>query len=397
MDTLPSIAIAGVGQSRVYLTGTDKRVFPPDINTKNIVKKIIFPFIMSAILRHDCKLSSAIYNAVKDELEELSLDENGHEKYNLTVERFTKSFKQSSEKERKFILRMLPANKIAEKIGEDNFYFFTYNSFGDTEKIIDELHEYILNVIKEKGTKKVNLVPVSLGGTVLTAYLTKYGQEKKVHRVVGVVPAFDGSSLAVKILEGDFRGCYNDILPKEIARFTRLLTEKTKGNVAESIIKAFVDKIFVNSPMAWGAVPHTDFVRLCEKFGLTGELKNTCYKFFEARNDFKEFVKTQKNNGVDIFSVCGCGLLMQEMLRLNECHSDGIVDTSSSSMGAYCPDVNGKIDVTTSAISDRVWFFEKMGHEESAKNEKLLTLVSILLKDDKIKSVNDDKNFPQFN
>ncbi len=395
--TLPAIAIAGIGQSRVNLAETGERVFPPNVNTKRIIKKIVFPFLASAVFKKDIGLSNSVYNAVKDELEYLSLDEAGHEKYNLIVERFNDSFKASSESEKKFILRMLPADKIAGEIGEENFYFYTYNSFGDTEKIVDELHEFILNVLKQKGTDKVNLVPVSLGGTVATAYLTKYGNLKKVNRVVGVVPAFDGSSLITKILEGDFSKCADDVLPREIKKLTNLLSEKTRGNLAQSIINAFRDKVLLSSNMAWGAIPHEDFLREAEKFNLQGQLKQTCMRFFEARSDFHSFVKKQEENEVKIFSVCGYGLQMEKMLKIDNRHSDGIVDTASSSMGAYCPDVSREIDVSKSAIKDRVWFFDKMGHEASAKNEKLLTLTSLLLKNNRINSVNDDINFPQFN
>ncbi len=397
MKALPTIAIAGVGQSRVYLSGTDIRVFPPDIDAKKLVGKITLPFLLSVILRRDVCLSKSLYKAVCASLEYLSLDENGHEKHQLCVEGFSKSFSDLDEKDKKFIRRMLPADKIASKIGEENFYFYTYNSFGDTEKIIDQLHSFILAVAEEKGVERVNLAPVSLGGTVATAYLSKYGNEKKVHRVVGVVPAYDGSSLACKIFDGDFTSLADEIIPRELKKVTALLPEKLVGRLAQTVINAFRDKVFLNSPMAWGAVPHDDYVRLRDKLGIKGNLRKTCDKFFAVRNDFHSFVKLQKENGTEIFSLCGYGLFMEKMIRTHDFHSDGIVDTSSSTMGAECSDINEKPDVTKSAIADRVWLFEKMGHEESAKNELLLTLTAELISSDRINSVNDDINFPQFN
>lgn len=393
----PAIAIAGVGQSRVINTEDGKRVWPIDFDTKALVKKIIFPAAVSVIARNDCGLSKTVYNEFSRQIEGLRLDEDGNEVHKLKVERYKNSFKNCTEEERKYIRRMLPVDKIATEIGEENFYFFTYNSFGNTEKVIGELDDYISDVMKDRGVDKVNLVPVSLGGTISTAYLNRYADKNNINKVVGVVPAYDGSSLVTCLLENDFSEAEEDIIPKELAKFTSLLTAKTRKNVINSIFTALRDVVINRSSVGWGAVPHEEYERLMVNHKMSEKLKSICDENFRVRNDFHAFIEKNQKNGVEFYSLCGYGLAMEKIFRVDNRHSDGIVDTASCTMGATCTDLEKDVDVSTSAIKDRVWLYKGMEHEGAAKTEHLLQLCGLLLKNDDIKSVYDDENFKQFN
>lgn len=396
-EIFPAIAIAGVGQSRVINTEDGTRVWPFDIDIKKLIKKIVLPCIGSVITRRDCGLSKAVYDEISSQAEGLSLDEDGNEIHKLQVERYPNSFSKCTEEERKYIRRMLPVDKIATEIGEENFYFFTYNSFGNTEKVVGELDEFIRNVMSERNAEKVNLVPVSLGGTISTAYVNRYGERGHINRVVGVVPAFDGSSLVVKLLEGGFSENEEDIIPNEVKKLCSLLTSETRKNVIDAIFSALQDKVLFRTSIGWGAVPHTDYERLRKSHKLSEKLAKICDENFSIRNDFPAFLEKQRKNGIEFFSLCGYGLPMEKIFRRDNRHSDGIVDTMSCSMGATCDNLEEEIDVSTSAIKDRVWFYKGMDHEGAAKNDHLLKLCGLLLKDNTITSVNDDENFKQFN
>lgn len=395
--SFPAIAIAGIGQSRVYNTEDGKRVWPIDIDVKKLVSKIVLPFIGSVITHSDAGLSKAVYKEISRQVEGLALDEDGNEMHKLKVERYVNSFGECTEDERKYIKRMLPVDKIAEEIGEENFYFFTYNSFGNTEKVVSELDEFITNVMKQRKAEKVNLVPVSLGGTISTAYVNRHGHRGHINRVVGVVPAFDGSSLAIKLIDGGFSEFEEDIIPVELKKLTSLLAKKTRGNIVDSIFDALRDKVLSRSSIGWGAVPHSDYEQLSAKYKKSANLERICEENYAIRRDFPAFIAKQKENGIQFFSLCGYGLPMEKMFRRDMSHSDGIVDTASCSMGAGCSDLEKDIDVSTSAIRDRVWFYKGMEHEGAAKTDHLLKLCGLLLKDNSITSVYDDENFKQFN
>ncbi len=394
---LPAIAIAGIGQSRVFNTENGRRVWPIDIDTKKLVGKIVIPFIGSVITRSDSGLSKAVYKELSRQIDGLALDEDGNEIHKLKVERYVNSFRDCTEEERKYIKRMLPVDKIATEIGEENFYFFTYNSFGNTEKVVAELDEFIENVMKQRNAEKVNLVPVSLGGTIATAYVNKHGGRGHINRVVGVVPAFDGSSLAIGLIEGSFAEFEEEIIPKELKKLTALLTKKTRGNIVDGIFDTLRDKVLSRSSVGWGAVPHDAYEKIAAKHTRSKNLERICEANYAIRKDFPSFIEKQKENGIEFFSLCGYGLPMEKMFRRNMSHSDGIVDTSSCSMGAVCDDLEKDIDVSTSAIKDRVWFYKGMEHEGAAKTDHLLRLCGLLLKDNSITSVYDDENFGQFN
>lgn len=394
---LPAIAIAGIGQSVVINTENGRMVWPFDIDTKKLVSRIVFPFIGSVITRCDAGLSRAVYNEISRQVDGLSLDEDGNEVHKLKVERYPNSFKDCTEKERKYIKRMLPVDKIAAEIGEENFYFFTYNSFGNTEKVVTELDEFITNVMKQRNAEKVNLVPVSLGGTISTAYVNRHGSRKHINRVVGVVPAYDGSSLVIKLIEGGFSEFVEDIIPKELKKLTSLLTKKTRENIVDGIFDALRDKVLLRSSVGWGAVPHDDYEKLSDKYKKSENLERICDENYRIRKDFPSFISKQKENGIEFFSLCGYGLPMEKMFRRDMSHSDGIVDTSSCSMGATCTDLEKEIDVSTSPIKDRVWFYKGMEHEGAAKTDHLLKLCGLLLRDNSITSVFDNEDFGQFN
>ena len=393
----PAIAIAGVGQSRVINTEDGKQVWPIDFDAKALVKKIVFPVLGSVITRKDCCLSKAVYKEFAKQIEGLRLDEDGNEVHKLQVERYKKSFSECTEDERGYIKRMLPVDKIASEIGEENFYFFTYNSFGNIEQITGDLDLYISDVMKDRGVDKVNLVPVSLGGTVSTAYLNKYAHKNNVNKVVGVVPAYDGSTLVTCLLERDFSEAEEDIIPKELQKLTALLTPETRKNVINSIFSALRDVVLYRSSVGWGAVPHEEYERLISTQKMSGKLRSICDGNFEVRNNFPAFIEKNQKNGVEFYSLCGYGLPMEKIFRRDNRHSDGIVDTVSCTMGATCPDFEKEVDLSTSAIKDRVWLFKGMDHEGAAKTDHLLKLCGLLLKNDRIKSVCDDENFKQFN
>lgn len=393
----PAIAIAGIGQSTVINTENGKRVWPIDVDAKKLALKVVIPFALSVITRCDCGFSKAIYKGFSEQVEGLRLDDDGNEVHELKVERFFNSFKDCTEKEKKYIKRMLPVDKIATETGEENFYFFTYNSFGNTDKVVRELDEFIGNVMKQRNTDKVNLVPVSLGGTIATAYMNRHGHRGHVNRVVGVVPAFDGSCLAVKLISGSFSEFAEDIIPGELKKLCSLLTEKTRGKLVDGIFDALRDTVLLRSSVGWGAIPHADYKKLSAKYKKSEKLDKICEENFRIRNDFHGFIEKQRENGSEFFSLCGYGLPMEKIFRSDNRHSDGIVDTSSCSMGAICTDLNEEVDVSTSAIRDRVWFYKGMEHEGAAKNDHLLRLCALLLKDNTITSVNDDENFKQFN
>ena len=99
-----------------------------------------------------------------------------------------------SEDDIQWLYRMVPIQALENEIGGDHIYMFTFNLVGDPMESADELHEYIKMVKEQTGHDKVSFLPVSLGGTILTAYLDKYGHED-LDQIVNAVACLNGTDI----------------------------------------------------------------------------------------------------------------------------------------------------------------------------------------------------------
>ena len=72
----------------------------------------------------------------------------------------------------------VPAHGILEILGEDHLYLFNYAQMGNVWENVDLLAEFIDMVRKQTGHSKVSLCAISLGGTLATGYLDRYGHKK---------------------------------------------------------------------------------------------------------------------------------------------------------------------------------------------------------------------------
>ena len=138
--------------------------------------------------------------------------------------------------------------ELAEVIGEDHLYFFAYNSFGQPYETAKRLNDYIQNVKKETGHDKVNLIPVSLGGSIATAYFDAYGENNDVNRVCYIVPATNGSTLIADIFSKNLdlsnpTSLLNMFLDSKTIESLEKLLKRFHKDTAENIVGALVDAL----------------------------------------------------------------------------------------------------------------------------------------------------------
>ena len=81
---------------------------------------------------------------------------------------------------------------------------------------------------RRTGSEKINFLPLSLGGAMLTAYLDAYGAAD-IHRIVYIVPALQGTRTVSDV----FR---KDLVP---GRFASAVGFLAGGNTAETLNKVF--------------------------------------------------------------------------------------------------------------------------------------------------------------
>lgn len=437
----PTIVVPGIGDCKAFEVDDNgnrlRAAWPPDIDKESMSKikrSLALPAIRMMVLRHDLGFTKKTYRALSDALEYLKSNPDGTYKRNIQTLTYDASMAELPEQDRKFIYRMLPLKPLADIIGEDHLYYFAFVPIGNAYEAVERLRAFIKMVKVQTGHDKVNLAAVSMGGSITTAYLDAYGADGDVHRVVGVVPAFNGSIAISDIMQGkidmdDYESLFKELMGRKnaekITNIVRFVPKKVLKKFIIAVIDAVIDSVIVNATTMWGVVPAQEYEALRDKHlsdDAHAALREQTDRAWRVRADLAGLVKKQKENGIDMFSLCGYNVRMFKALTSADVSSDMIVDTYSASLNAHiaplgqtlgdnykqrnlhCTNAahnhispDNTVDASCGALPDTTWYFRDMEHEEAAVNEQLLTLMKLLLCDDTIKDIYTDPAYPQFN
>lgn len=434
---MPCIILPGIGQSITAEYNSDgsikRNVWPLEgFDTNRIVKKILPNALAAIITRQNSGLPKKMAAAVEDELDCMLNLPDGSPKHNIHAVPYPGSLAECSPAEKDYIYRMVPVPTLENHIGADHLWFFAYNSFGQTMDIVEELREYIQRVKAQTGHDKVNLAPVSLGGTIATAYLGKYGDDNDINRVVSIVPAYDGSQAVADALGGnlDYDGFGNAVellfgskAADQINKYLKLFSKKTAAAIVKALLGVVSDTVLKNSVTMWGIVPHEQYKSLSERL-ISDEshrlLKAQADEAYIYRRDFPKTVKKLQAQGVLFDDICCHGLRILEFCNSSKVDSDHIVHTHSASMGAYITplgetlpgDYKQKgdncscghnhispcrtIDASVGLAPDTTWFFKGQAHDDVHKCRPVLEITEWLLADEEPKNVFSNERYPQF-
>jgi hypothetical protein len=347
-----------------------------------------------------------------------------------------------------YLYKILPLRSVADTIGEENMFFFTFSLFGDPMTSADNLDKYIDMVLEKTGADKVNLLPISLGGTIFTAFAEKFTETDKVNAIVNVVPVLNGTQVVSDMyqrdynLDGEF--WYQDLFPLVIGEFTeygdmvgslvnlliRALPAEVNAAMITSMYDVLLDHLLVNTPQMWAMVTREDYPALAEKYlsdNAHAPVKAKTDAFHRAQLNLEDNIRTMIDNGIEINIISGYSLntgdarynffhLMGDSESVN---GDGVIHVESTTLGAtsvlpgeklpddYKQAINSEysyispdreIDASTGVLPDNTWYFYDMNHEDTANNAPVINLALALLYSDEVENVhtNPDK-FPQFN
>lgn len=455
----PLIVLPGINHSPTYLYDeNDKPVMDSKgekqiggtlliLNTDDLLKKILpkalFSLLATIATQHNILLDKVAYEAAATAFSIQKCDDEGNYVNNLKTQRWNYPLSQMTEDEVNWVYRMVPMQRIVDIIGADHTYFYTFNLVGDPMQSAKELDEYIDMVKKQTGHDKVDLLPVSLGGTILTAYLDAYGH-KDINSIVGVVACLNGTDIVADLMARDFnisdeylhheyiptilkesngRGtlgylinCILHILPQ--AGFNALLTGAMSG---------LLDTMVLNCPQMWAMVPSYRYDALASRYlSAKPVLKAKTDRFQQARLNLKQNVLDAVADGVKVNFISGSGLAFGEemytffsiMSSSGKVNSDGIINLSSTALGTTGtvggatiakqahdnPDYpgysylspDGTIDISTAVLPDNTWVFLKQYHEVG-NNDVVLNLAKALLLGEIENVHSNPAKYPQYN
>ena len=340
----------------------------------------------------------------------------------------------------------IPCKDIAfEKFGEnfeDYLYVFNYNAFSYTSKNVEALHEFVETILANNkvGAEDIVLVPMSMGASVVTAYMDKYPtrDENHIRRVVSIVGAWDGSDVVADLLlqkycDNSADLFYNGLLSDLIGEPWGYLVNIALRLFPKRVLRGFVDlalgaiatELFCSTPSLCNLIPidkYDDIKHLIKSDVVKAEAES----FQEAKKRLNTTMKNLEAEGVTFSFISGYGLPFGAitpdysafgfMASAPLTNSDEIINidstapgTSFVTYGTKFEDTKGRIlspdgslDISTTYRKDSSWFFYEQKHELEYNNTALA--LALELATGNIKTVADCDNleedgyyFPQFN
>lgn len=338
---------------------------------------------------------------------------------------------------------------VAEKTGWDRTYFFYYDWRMSPMDIADELDETIDRVLEETNSDKVSLLALSMGGTITSAYLYKYGTDCLKNVVYGST-AFLGTEIVGQLFiekpditvasaldyANSFMAADGDFLKLVFGAADGVYSAFGKGMIDEFIsgmISALqipvYEKIFMDTficfPGIWALVPSKYYAEAKEKMSkyvsLTDEFiaKSDEY-IYNVQSKVPELFAKAKANGVEVYVVGGYGFssipvtgaatqtdnLIDTYLMTGNCavapFGKTLSDIEYSHEGA-CEDpahnhvsTDGIIDASVSILPEKTWVVKNMKHVEFLADNDTGALISWLVNSREPVDVYTDARFPQF-
>ena len=482
----PTIVIPGISQSISYVADEDGY---PAYNSNGeelsgglliidssklaptIVNNLAAPLATSLISQNDKNgnLRKGVAKTVAGVFSTQATDKNGEPIENLQTVYYDQPVGKMSEDDRDYFYRMIPMKTLTEDtvdvttgkvtqeaiLDENSLYLYAFPLIGDPLESARGLQDYIDYVKEQQGAEKVNIVTISLGGTIITAYMELYKDTgyPDINRIVNVVSCLQGTDVMGDFYLREFKindpdhpeyetFFFNEFLPMVMETNAdnkalgylinvalKIMSKEVVYSLLSGAVDGIVDTLMLYCPQFWAMIPTDRFDDVKEMYydDIWGdpecqELAKKIDDFHTAsvnlKDNFNSFTSTSGNL---VHNVACYDLSYAEqdynffgaMRSSDSTNSDGIIDIDSTTLGTtyatagtVLPDdilfddtriisPDGSIDASTCAYPDTTWFFHGQYHEVG-RNDVIISLIGRLITGE-IKSVDDSEDFPQFN
>ncbi len=464
-DVIPTIIVPGLFQSETKYYEDGKVALdangqpykmPFFMDTTNeivgvAIEEALMPIVNLVINQEDKEQMAA--HAVADILCETlmgkqKLDENGQFINDIRATSYMGSFDILSDHDQETILDHFPMEYYINHAGGDKLYVFSYASLDNIISVAERLCDYIQFVKEDSGYDKVNIVPISQGGSVFNAVMEMYADEGRslsedINKIVFAVPALNGSTLVGEILEfglidEDYE-IYRDMIPALLGEdnvlsyainvVLRILPNADVHNLLDIVFDTFISDYARFSTCLWGLCPTENYPGAKAIYLSDDATKNIVEQtdwFYQAQLDSDANILQAVEDGVQVFDIVDYNVPLFHLVdSWNKLPADGIIQLDSTSMGAYGVNNNIKlpkdyvtpaelnnctdpshdhsdprrlIDPCTGLLPESTFYFYNQPHESSASNDVFMKLASSILMDSNFTSVHSYPDvFPQFN
>lgn len=344
---------------------------------------ILLPFLGEGLLNNEWdNYARAIYDEISPLFDDAILDGNGNPRNGTGVHPDALKASEAN------------ANKNLIKNGQYGFfaYMFCFDWRLDPYEHVDRLHSYIETVMKSTGKKQISLASRCLGGSLLNAYLEKYGHLGHIKNVMYCETLSDGCNViskgfsgqinidtkSLQRYEGQLTYCdkigfgigfeVTEIVDEIIVNTLDILTQtgamdifagKTQELYAK-LYKALIPAVFhsigyASQPIYWTLVEEEDFDLALEvMFGEEGSEARTYFAgLIEKIQNYRAKVTSQRDKlyekfsedyGIHIGVIAKYGFLNAPFTEGYDDLSDSLVSLKDSSLGATCAKVGSVLD-----------------------------------------------------
>ncbi len=451
----PVIIVHGMSQNDTYLLNedgsrmTDKNGdyvtgWPLEIDVMGLLKEALVPLIASVISRSDAGLTDAMRKGAYEALYAIHKDAEGNYLTPVEVPCYEFPMSEMTDEIKEYYYNILPLQGLAEIVGEENIYYFGYDSFGDVIGETEKLHHYIHDVVlPQSGAEQVRLCNISLGGTIGVNYLETYPEDYfLIKRMLFVIPAIDGSDIIGDLLTNnvsvlhDDEMLYSKFLPSLLGEsglsyflniVLRILPDDVLKSALGGLVEGVVEAGVRSTTIIWALCPTDYYEEAREKWLSDDEyalVREKVDYYMQARANFGDNLYKLMENGTEVFDiVCYGGGMFPLCKDYNVTNGDGIVHSTSASMGAtfanvgetlpedyvaagtYCnnpahdhisPDRT--VDPTTGLLPCTTWYIKNQDHEKLPHNDVALKMAFDIMTDDNIVDVYSvPEVYPQYN
>lgn len=449
----PTVIIPGLGQSSVCVTdengdfllddeGNKISAFPAYIQLPEVIKEILFPALLSLITQRDAGLSDAFARVIEICFGINASDLNAQNTGNVIVEKFMYPYSECNEYEQEEINSHIPFHLYPTDLPKDHLYYFCYNSFGNHLDITKELYDYIQMVKEQTGHSKINIVPISQGGTFANALFEYYPDVMDdLHKVLYIVPALDGSTIIgdvfndrITFLDADYlyhgflenSGLMDKGTARMIEVIARILPDDVLMECLNKGVKTLVEDIMIRSTGMWALCPSGDYPSAAQRYLSTPEMANIkaqTDKYYQAQLNSDANIQKLLEKGIQVFNVAQYDFNMINVGKTwNTQNADYIIQLDSTSMGAISAKVGETlpedyvqanthcsnpehnhispdrvVDASAGLLPDTTFYFDGQRHDLTQHNDVILKIAMELIAHDDIKDVYSSPDFPQFN
>ncbi len=449
----PVIIVHGMSQNNTYLLdengewakdddGSYMTGWPFKIDIGAIVKTALLPLLGAIVFRRDMGLGDALYKAAHEALWIVEKDLEGNYVNDIEVPCYECPMSELSPEVKEEYYKFLPIQELGEIIGEDNVYYFGYDSIGDVTSITEHLNYYIHNVVlPQTGAKQVKICPISLGGTIAVNYLENYPEDYKlIKKMVFIEPAIDGSNIIGDLLTDNLsvynnEDLYENLLVAVLGEtplayliniVLRILPEDVLKNALRRLVEGVIDIAARQTTILWALCPTAYYEDARAKW-LQGDeyatVRTKVDNFMKARDNYEENLFALMETGAEVADVVCYDVPLFPLCKdYKTTNADRVIHAASTSMGVtfadlgttlgegykakgtYCsnPEHNhlspdGVVDATTGLIPCTTWFFKGQAHELLPYNDVALKLSIRVMVDNNMKDVYSNPAYPQFN